>query len=51
MELDLIYFVKELITINKESFGMLSISEIANSETFVEFYNKTIVLGGTGGQK
>lgn len=42
-------FKKELKAINKDCFGPLTIGEIANSETFIEFYNKTLVLGGLHG--
>ncbi len=39
-------FKKELQAIEKDCFGPLTIGEIATSEGFVEFHNKTIVLGG-----
>lgn len=38
-------FKRELKAIHKECFGPLTIGEIATSKTFVEFHNKTIVVG------
>ncbi len=39
-------FRKELRAIEKDCFGILTIGEIASSENFIEFHNKTIVVGG-----
>mgnify|MGYP000072193815 CR=1 FL=1 len=38
-------FKKELKAIDRECFGPLTIGEVASSETFIEFHNKTIVVG------
>lgn len=38
-------FKKELEAINRECFGPLTIGEVASSESFIEFHNKTIVVG------
>ena len=38
-------FKKELKAIDLECFRPLTIGEVASSETFIEFHNKTIVVG------
>ena len=38
-------FKKELKAIDRECFGPLTIGEVASSESFIEFHNKTIVVG------
>ncbi len=43
------YFKRELKAINKDCFGPLTIGEVVSSGTFIEFYNKTLVLGGMYG--